>query len=145
MFLLVKDLINNRRIYIPVKTYKTELKFKNRMKRKQNKSLILEHFGDTPQLRVFDFLIGNFFFDFPMTEIARESNVSYNSIVTFFDKWIKKGLLVKTRKVGKSDYYKLNMDNSFVIDIVRLDWRMVKADIGLLEETKKPMIPVSNH
>lgn len=28
-------------------------------------------FGDTPQLRVFGFLIDNHFFDFPMTEIAR--------------------------------------------------------------------------
>jgi len=115
------------------------------MRRKEDKSLFLEHFGDTPQLRVFDFLIGNFFFDFPMTEIARESNVSYNSIVTFFDGWIKKGILVKTRKVGKSAYYKLNMNNSFVKDIVRLNWRMVKADLGLLEETKKPIFPVSNH
>src|SRR3989344_3516785 len=101
----------------------------------KNKFLLLEYFGDTPQLRVFDFLIGNFFFDFPMTEIARESNVSYNSIVTFFDKWVGKGILIKTRKIGKSNYYKLNMNNNFVKDIVRLNWRIVKADLGLLEET----------
>ena len=84
------------------------------MKRKEDKSLFLEYFGDTPQLRVLDFLIGNHFFDFPMTEIARESNVSYNSIVTFFDKWIKKEILIITRKVGKYNYYKLNIDNNFV-------------------------------
>lgn len=112
---------------------------------KKDKFFLSGHFGDIPQLRVFDFLIGNYFFDFPMTEIARESNVSYNSIVTFFDKWVKKGILVKTRKVGKSDYYKLNMNNSFVRNIVRLNWRMVKADLGLLEETKKSIFPVSNH
>ena len=80
-----------------------------------------------------------------MTEIARESNVSYNSIVTFFDGWVKKGILIKTRKVGKSDYYKLNMNNSFVSDIVRINWRMVKADLGLLEETKKPIFQSLNH
>ena len=43
------------------------------MKTKENKSLFLEQFGDTPQLRVIDFLIENHFFDYPMTEIARES------------------------------------------------------------------------
>ena len=117
------------------------------MKRKEDKSLFLEHFGDTPQLRVFDFLIGNFFFDFPMTQIARESNVSYNSIVIFFDKWVKRGILIKTRKVGKSDYYKLNTENSFVRDIIRLNWRMIKADLGLLNEVgiKKSIFPTSNH
>jgi len=34
------------------------------MKTKQNKSLFLMNFGDTPQLRVMDFLIDNHFFDF---------------------------------------------------------------------------------
>ena len=59
------------------------------MKKKENKSFFLMQFGDTPQLRVIDFLIGNHFFDFPITEIARESNVSYNSIVNFFGDFIK--------------------------------------------------------
>jgi len=115
------------------------------MKRKEDKSLFLEHFGDTPQLRVFDFLIGNYFFDYPMTEIARESNISYNSIVVFFDRWVKKGILIKTRKVGKSDYYKLNIENNFVGDIMRLNWRLVKSDLGLTEESKIPIPPASKH
>lgn len=115
------------------------------MKRKEDKSLFLEYFGDTSQLRVFDFLIGNHFFDFPMTEMARESNVSYNSIVTFFDEWVKKGILVKTRKVGKSNYYKLNIENNFVGDIIRLNWRLIKSDLGLLEKLKPLVPPALNH
>lgn len=46
-----------------------------KMKAKENKSFFLMQFGDTPQLRVLDFLIGFHFFDYPLTEIARESNV----------------------------------------------------------------------
>jgi len=96
-------------------------------------------FGDTPKLRVLDFLIGNHFFDFPMTEIARESNVSYNSIVTFFHDFIKSGIVVKTRKVGKSDYYKLNLENPFVMNLIRLDWSLTKRNV--LSKTKKQVIP----
>jgi len=106
------------------------------MKTKENKSFFLMQFGDTPQLRVMDFLIENHFFDYPMTEIARESNVSYNSIITFFNNFIKSGIIVKTRKVGKSDYYKLNMKNPFVLDLVRLDWSLTKSNI-LLEPGKQ--------
>ncbi len=99
------------------------------MKTKENKSFFLMQFGDTPQLRVLDFLIGNHFFDFPMTEIARESNVSYNSIVAFFQDFIKSGVIVKTRKVGKSDYYKLNLENPFVKNLIKLDWSLTKRNI----------------
>lgn len=86
-------------------------------------------FGDTPQLRVLDFLIENHFFDYPMTEIAREVNVSYNSIKIFFSDFIKSEILIKTRRVGKSDYYKLNLDNSFVKDLVKLDWKLAKRNL----------------
>lgn len=86
-------------------------------------------FGDTPQLRVFDFLIGNHFFDFPMTEIARGANVSYNSLKNFFPQLIATGILVPTRRVGKSDYYKFNMENNFVQNLIKLDWMLVKKDL----------------
>ncbi len=110
------------------------------MKTKENKSLFLEQFGDTPQLRVIDFLIENHFFDYPMTEIARESNVSYNSIVLFFEDWVKREILVKTRKVGKSDYYKLNLENDFIKNLIKLDWSLTKGN--LLQEAEKPSISV---
>ena len=99
------------------------------MKTKQNKSLFLKQFGDTPQLRVLDFLIDNQFFDYPMTEIARGSNVSYNSLNKFFHTIIESKVIVKTRRIGKSDYYKLNLANSFVKNLIKLDWIMAKRFI----------------
>jgi len=109
------------------------------MKNKEDKSLFLEYFGDTPQLRVLDFLIENFSFDYPMTQIASESKVSYNSIKIFFDNFVKAGILIQTRKVGKSDYFKLNTDTIFVKNLIRLDWSLIKKDV--LGEPKKLQIP----
>ena len=99
------------------------------MKTKENKSLFLKQFGDTPQLRVLDFLIDNHFFDFPMTEIARGSEVSYNSLKVFFNEFVKSGILIKTRRIGKSDYYKLNLDNVFVENLIKLDWILTKKNV----------------
>ncbi len=101
------------------------------MKVKENKSFFLLQFGDTPQLRVIDFLIDNHFFDYPITEIARGSNVSYNSLKVFFKQFLDSGILIKTRKVGKSDYYKLNTENSFVKNLIKLDWNLTKANSKL--------------
>jgi len=99
------------------------------MKTKENKSFFLMQFGDTPQLRVIDFMIENHFFDFPLTEIARESNVSYNSLKRFFDEFLESKIVVKTRKIGKSDYYKLNLENEFVKDLIKLDWKLTKQNV----------------
>jgi len=107
------------------------------MKVKENKSLFLQFLGDTPQLRVMDFLIDNHFFDFPMTEIARKSNVSYNSLKVFFPNLVNSGILIKTRKIGKSDYYKLNLENTFVIDLMKLDWSLVERNILTEKELVK--------
>lgn len=96
------------------------------MKAKENKSLFLKQFGDTPQLRVIDFFMDNSIFDFPLTEIARESNVSYNSLKSFINDFLKNGFITKTRKVGKSDYYKINKENPFIVNLIRLDWTLSK-------------------
>lgn len=105
------------------------------MKTKTNKSLFLKQFGDTPQLRVLDFLIDNQFFDFPMTEIARGSNVSYNSLKKFFNNLISSEVITKTRRIGKSDYFKININNSFVNNLIKLDWILSKKHaLGSPEE-----------
>lgn len=99
------------------------------MKIKEDKSFFLMQFGDTPQLRVIDFFIDNHFFDYPMTEIARESNVSYNSLKLLFPNLIKSAVVCKTRRIGKSDYYKFNLGNPFVKNLIKLDWILTKENV----------------
>jgi predicted transcriptional regulator len=107
------------------------------MKVKENKSMFLKQFGDTPQLRVLDFLIDNYNFDFPMTEIARESNVSYNSIKIFFPYMISSGMIIKTRHIGKSFYYILNLENQFVRNLMKLDWSLVEENFIVINRGQK--------
>ena len=87
------------------------------------------NFGDTPQLRVLDFFIDNHFFDFPITEIIREAKVSYNSLKQFLPMFIQSGLIIKTRRIGKSDYFKLNLENFFIKNLMKLDWALTRNSI----------------
>ena len=98
----------------------------------------MEYFGDTPKLRFFDFLIGNHFFDFNMTDMARESGISYNSLKIFFNEFLDKGIITKTRRVGKSDMYKLNMDNETAKNFIKFAWFLTKQDLGI--ENKKVVL-----
>ena len=108
------------------------------MESKESKSAFLEYFGDTPKLRFLDFLIGNHFFDFNMTDMAREAGISYNSLKDFFGDFLEKGIIVKTRKVGKSDMYKLNMENETTKNFLKFAWFLTKKDLGV--ESKKILL-----
>ena len=107
--------------------------------KEESKSAFLEYFGDTPKLRFLDFLIGNHFFDFNMTDMAKEANISYNSLKSFFNEFLEKGVIIKTRRVGKSEMYKLNMDNETAKNFLKFAWFLTKQDLGV--ENKKITLP----
>jgi len=109
--------------------------------KEKNESAFLEYFGDTPKLRFLNFLIGNHFFDFNMTDMAKEANISYNSLMSFFQEFLDKGIIIKTRRVGKSDMYKLNMDNLITKNFLKFAWFLTKQDLGI-EELEKDKTPV---
>ena len=93
----------------------------------KNESIFIEVFGNNPVMKVLDFLITFQLFDYPLTEIARNSGVSYSTLQTFWDKLERNGIVVKTRRVGKSDLYKLNTKNPAVKQLLKLDWNLIKG------------------
>jgi predicted transcriptional regulator len=92
-----------------------------------NETIFLEVFGNNPIMKVLDFLISFQLFDYPLTEIAKNSEVSYSTLQTFWDKLEKNNIVVKTRRVGKSDLYKLNTKNPAVQQLIKLDWNLIKG------------------
>ena len=96
---------------------------KNELK---NNSVLVEVFGTNPTIKVLDFLITFADFDYPLTEIAKNSGISYSTMQTFWHKLEKNNIIIKTRRVGKSDMYKLNTSNPAVKELIRLDWKLTK-------------------
>jgi len=74
-----------------------------------------------------DFLISFQLFDYPLTEIAKNSGVSYSTLQTFWSNLERNNLVVKTRRVGKSNLYKLNTKNPAVQQLIKLDWNLSKG------------------
>jgi len=90
-------------------------------------TIFIEVFGRNPVIKVLDFLITFQLFDYPLTEIARNSGVSYSSLLAFWDKLVRNNIVVKTRRVGKSDLFKLNTQNPAVKNLMKLDWDLIKG------------------
>ena len=93
----------------------------------KNETIFVEVFGNNPIMRVLDFLITFQAFDYPLTEIAKNSGVGYSTLQTFWDKLERNCIVIKTRRVGKSDLYKLNTNNPAVKQLIKLDWNLVKG------------------
>ena len=93
----------------------------------ENKTIFVEVFGDNPVIKVLDFLITFQLFDYPLTEIAKNSRVSYSTLQTFWNKLEKNNIVIKTRRVGKSNLYKLNTDNPAIKQLIKLDWNLIKG------------------
>ncbi len=92
-----------------------------------NNSIFVEVFGNNPIIKVLDFLITFADFDYPLTEIARNAGVSYSTLQTFWEKLERNKIVIKTRRVGKSNLYKLNTLNPAVQQLIKLDWNLIKG------------------
>ena len=93
----------------------------------ENETIFVEVFGSNPVIKVLDFLITFQLFDYPLTEIARNSGVSYSTLQTFWNNLERNNIVIKTRRVGKSDLYKLNTENPAVKQLIRLDWNLIRG------------------
>jgi len=92
-----------------------------------DETIFVEIFGGNPIIKVLDFLISFQLFDYPLTEIAKNSGVSYSTLQTFWDKLERNHIVIKTRRVGKSNLYKLNTSNPAVKQLIKLDWNFIKG------------------
>lgn len=102
----------------------------------EEESFLLKYLGDTPKIRILDFLMDNFAMDFSLTQIAKESNVAYTTLMDIIPGLIKQGIVIKTRKIGKSGLYKLNLDNPIAKALFAIDMKLSEAAIIKTEKEK---------
>lgn len=105
----------------------------------KERSIFVDFFGDHPTIRVFDFLITHQMegSDYSKKHIAKYSDVSWNTLETFWSRLEKNGLVVRTRKVGKAQMYKLNTSNPFVRQLMKIDDMLIKKALSEVKVPKK--------
>ena len=104
----------------------------------ETKTAFLQVFGDSPMLRILDFLIVNEDFDYSMTDIAIQSRVGYSTLKLFWKKLEESKIVKQTRVVGKAKMYKLNLDNPTVKKFRDFYWETTKQAVH--EEIKEKKV-----
>ena len=95
----------------------------------ENKTAFLQIFGDSPTLRVMDFLVVNEDFDYSMTDIAALSGVGYSTLKLFLGTLEKEEIIINTRVVGKAKMYRLNLANPVIKKFRDFYWETTKQKV----------------
>lgn len=90
----------------------------------KEESLFVQFFGDYPIIRVLDFLLENRFFDYSRKEIAKQTGIGTSTIHTFWDKLLKFGIIVETRKIDRASLYALNTESPLVKELAALEMKL---------------------
>ncbi len=102
----------------------------------EDKSVFLEYFGDYPLMRVLDFLIESRGMDYSMTEIAKNSGVGWTAFSDIWPQLIEKDIVRFTRKIGNAKLYKLNLENPWVKELIKIDNLIAKLETNKLLKEK---------
>ncbi len=101
----------------------------------EEKSVFVEYFGNSPFVKVLDFLIQGLGFDYSMTEIARGAGVGWSAFTKVWKQLLEKKVVKLTRKIGNAKLYTLNRENYFVEKLIKFDWELTKESFSA-KETK---------
>ena len=81
-------------------------------------TLFRKALGDTPKIRVLEFLIEGRELDYSISDIAEGAEIGRTTLFRIFDDLIKNKIIVPTREIGNAKLYRLNLSNEFVRKIV---------------------------
>ena len=83
-------------------------------------TIFREALGDSPVIRVLDFLIEGRGLDYSLTDIAENANIGWTTLHRIWDNLEKLNLITPTRKIGRAKLYKLNEENPAVERLIKL-------------------------
>ena len=76
--------------------------------------------GDTPKIRVLEFLIEGREFDYSLSDIAEGAEIGRTTLFRVFEDLVKSKIVVPTRVIGNAKMFKLNRQSLFVKKMVEL-------------------------
>lgn len=82
-------------------------------------TIFRETLGDTPVIRVLDFLLEGRGLDYSLSDIAENSNIGWTTLHRIWNKMLKSGLIVATREIGRAKLFKLNEENPAVKELIK--------------------------
>lgn len=91
-------------------------------------------FGERPVPKLLDFLLVHRFWDYPISELANATGVSYRTLQNIIPMLVENQVLKETRLVGNAKFYAINLDSPAV---KKLGEFAVQADLQFARSETK--------
>ena len=85
----------------------------------KQESIFLEHMGDSPRMRVLQYLIEGRDFDYTLTDLLN-AGVSWGTLNDLMPRLLALGIVAKTRKIGRATLYRINQNNVASKELIKL-------------------------
>ena len=85
--------------------------------------------GDSPTIRVLDYLLTERGLDFSITDIAKNAGISRSTLYRILEAILKNNIIVPTRIVGKAKLYQLNKENKIIKKLIAIDDALIVEDL----------------
>lgn len=77
-------------------------------------TLLIKAVGNTPKIKVLEFLIEGRELDYSISDIAEGAGIGRTTLFRIWDDFVELGIVKNTRNIGNAKLYKLNIANPFV-------------------------------
>ncbi len=82
-------------------------------------TIFREALGDSPMIRVLDFLIEGRGLDYSLTDIAENANIGWTTLHRMWNTLLRLKMVVPTREIGRAKLFKLNQENPSVERLIK--------------------------
>ena len=108
------------------------------------KYVLSDIFGESREVKILETLAENFDNPISRADISKVTDISKSTVNRYFEKLIKKEMVVEKGKLGKAILYQLNLENEIALKVTLLENSIVT---GLLEDKIVELgeIPISKH
>lgn len=84
-------------------------------------SLFVKYLGDSPFVRVLDFILENDAWDYSVQDISDSTGVARNTVGKSLERMVKLKIAVQTRTIGRAVLFKINTANPVVQKMLAFD------------------------
>jgi predicted transcriptional regulator len=105
----------------------------------EEKSIFIEFMGDSPTIRVMDYLLTERGLDFSLTDIADNSNIGRATLYRILDNLIKNRIIIPTRVIGRAKLFKLNTENEKIKKLIEIDDMLIIEEMKKMAKKNKPV------
>lgn len=92
------------------------------------RTIFIRALGDTPKIRILNYLIKYRGLDYSLSDIARNSKVGWATLERLWKELVQLKIVVPTRRIGMAKLFKLNEENEAVSKLIEVYKKLLEQE-----------------